>query len=81
MRCQEFLPTSKFKINHDFLKHYENQRNVVEEKPVSITNIGTVTKFEITFQELSSSYDFHNSENLVDKFLLNVKNSLNMTLK
>ena len=70
MRCQEFLPTGKFKINHDFLKHYENRRNVVEEKPVSIT-----------FQELSSSYDFHNSENLVDKFLLNVKNSLKVTLK
>ena len=74
MRCQEFLPTSKFK-KHDFLKH-ENGRNAVEEKPVSVTNIGTVTKFEITFQEHSSSYDFYNSESLVDEFLLNVKNRI-----
>ena len=55
VKCQEFLPTSKFKINHDFLKHYENGKNVIEEKLVNITNIGTVSKFEITFQEHSTS--------------------------
>ena len=42
--CQEFLPKSKFKRNHHFLKHYENGRNVVEEKPISITNIGIVQR-------------------------------------
>ena len=71
MRCQEFLPTSKFEINHDFLKHYG--RNVAEGKPVSITNIGTVTKLEITFQEHSSIYDFLNYERLGDERLWNVK--------
>ena len=76
MKCQEFLPTSKFKITHDFLKHYENGKNVIEEKSVNILNIGTVRKFEITFQELSSSYDFYNSEALIDEFLLNVKNKI-----
>ena len=58
------------------MKHYENGKNVIEEKPVKITNIGTVRKFEITFQEHSSGYDFYNSEALVDEFLLNVKNRL-----
>ena len=76
LRCQEFLPTSKFKINRDFLKHYENGKNVIEEKPVHVTNIGTVRKFEITFQEHSSIYDFCNSEALVDEFLLNAKNRI-----
>ena len=76
MKCQEFLPTSKFKINHDFLKCYENGKNIIEEKPVNITNTGTVWKFEITFQEHSSSYDFYNSEAFVDEFLLNVKNRI-----
>ena len=76
MRCQGFLPTSKFKINHDFLKHYENGNNAIEEKPVNITNIDTVRKFEMTFQEHSSIYDFYNSEGLVDEFLLNVKNRI-----
>ena len=42
MRCQEFSPTSKFEINLDFLKHYENGKNVIEEKPVKIKKIGTV---------------------------------------
>ena len=81
MRCQEFLPTSKFKINHDFLKHYENGNNAIEEKPVNITNIDTVRKFEITFQEHSSIYDFYNSEGLVDEFLLNGKNRLNVLIQ
>ena len=66
VRCQEFLPTSKFKIKHDFLKHYENGNNVIEEKPVNITNIGTIRKFEIMFQEYSSIYNFYNSQALVD---------------
>ena len=76
VRCQESLPTSKFKINHDFLKHYKNGKNVIEEKLVNITNIGSVRKFEITFQEHSSIYSFYNSEALVDEFLLNVKNRI-----
>ena len=66
VRCQEFLLTCKFKINHDFLKYCENGKNVIEEKPVNITNIGAVRKFENTFQEHSSSYNFCNSEALVD---------------
>ena len=76
VRCQELLPTSKFKINNDFWKHYQNRKNVIEEKSVNITNIGTVRKFEITFEEHSSIYSFYNSEALVDEFLLNVKNRI-----
>ena len=68
VRCQEHLPTSKFKINNDFWKHYQNRKNVIEEKPVNITNIGTVRKFETTFQEHSSIYDVYHSETLVDEF-------------
>ena len=76
VRCQELLPTSKFKINNDFWKHYQNRKNVIEEKSVNITNIGNVRKFEITFEEHSSIYNFYNSEALVDEFLLNVKNRI-----
>ena len=54
------------------MKH-ENGKNIIEEKPVNITNIGSVRKFEIMFQH-SSIYNFYNSEELlVDEFLLNVK--------
>ena len=53
LRCQEYLPTSRFKIYHNFLKHY-NDGN----KPITVTEIGEVKKCEITFQEHSDSYDF-----------------------
>ena len=74
--CQELLPTSKFKITHEFLRHYGNGRNTIEEKPVIITYFGAVEKFDITSQEHSSDFDFYNSESLVDEFLLNVKSRI-----
>ena len=49
---------------------------IVEEKPVIVTNIGKVTKFEINYQDHSTFYDFHNSESIVDEFLFNVKNKI-----
>ena len=73
VRCNKFLPTTKFKSYHDFLKHYSLGKNVIEEKPLSVTSTGNVTKFEISYQEHSSHYDFYNSESLVDEFLFNVK--------
>ena len=72
MKCNEFLPTTKFKSYH-FLKHNSSDKNVIEEKPLSVTSIGNVTKFEISYQEHSTYYDFYNSESLVDEFLFNVK--------
>ena len=51
-------------------------RTLFKKKPVSITNIATARKFEITFKEHSSSYDFYNFKDLTDKFLLNVKNRI-----
>ena len=79
MRCQEFLPTTKFKIFHDFLKHYESGKNVVEKKLLLVSNIGNIKKFEINYQNHSQYYDFYNSENLVDEFLFNVKNKIQRT--
>ena len=52
VRCQEFLPTSQFKIYHDFVKHYENGKNVFEENLVNITNINTIRMFEITIRSI-----------------------------
>ena len=77
MRCEEFIPTTRFKLFHDFLKHYnEGKDNIVEEKPLTVTKIGKITKFEINYQNHSSFYDFHNSESVVDEFLFNVKNRI-----
>ena len=76
MRCDEFIPTTKFKLFHDFLKCYSDGKNIVVEKPVIVTNIGKVTKFEINYQDHSTFYDFHNSESIVDEFLFDVKNKI-----
>ena len=58
LRCQEYLPTSRFKIYHNFLKHYNDGETVVDNKPITVTEIGAVKKYEIAFQEHSDSYDF-----------------------
>ena len=73
VRCNEFLPMTKFKSYHDFLKDYSSGKNVIEEKLLTGTSIGNVTKFEISYQEHLAQYDFYNSESLVDEFLFNAK--------
>ena len=77
--CDEFVFSNK--VNHDFLKHYEkglsidfDDDNGNLDKPINITNVGGVKKFEITFKEHSSFYDFFDSVAVVDNFLAQVKN-------
>ena len=77
LRCQEYLPTSRFKIYHNFLKHYNDGETVVDNKPITVIEIDAIKKFEITFQEHSDiCYDFFNSEKLVEEFLLLVKGKI-----
>ena len=81
--CNEFVYLNK--AEHDFLKHYE--RGIVfggsggsdidssdAKKPVTVTYLGTIKKFEITFREHSSYYDFFDSVAVVDSFLAQIKN-------
>ena len=84
--CNEFVYLNK--AEHDFLKHYEkgivfgsgsgsgsgNDSSTV--KPVTVTYLGTIKKFEITFKEHSSYYDFFDSGAVVDSFLAQIKNYL-----
>ena len=78
LKCNEFIPTSYFKKSHDFLKHYNDGKDLSsEEKPITIIDIGNnIRKYEINFNEHSSFYDFYNSSNLVDEFLSNVKRNI-----
>ena len=69
-----FLPSSRFKVYHDFLVHYDAGKNVFKEKPINYRNFGKIWKYKITFTQHSDDYDFFNAEKLVDKFSLNVKN-------
>ena len=73
----EFIPTSNFKQSHDFLKHYERGKNFADEdKPISITDIGSIKKYEINFSSRSSFYDFYNPTHIVDEFLSNVREKI-----
>ena len=77
LNCEEFILTTKFKVSHDFLKHYEKDKKfVVEEKPISITKVGNINKYEINCQDHSSFYDFYDPVNLVEEFLFHVKNRI-----
>ena len=58
VRYNEVLPTTKFKSYNDILKHNSSGKNVVEEKSLTVTSVGNVTKFEISYQEHSAHYNF-----------------------
>ena len=70
LRCNEFLTSSWFKVNHDFLAHYNDSKNMFEDKPVNYTNLGKIQKYQVTFAKHSHDEDFYSSENLVDNFCL-----------
>ena len=85
--CNEFVYANK--AEHDFLKHYEkgivfgsgsgsansNDSSTVDiKRPVTVTHLGSIKKFEITFKEHSSYYDFFDSVAVVDSFLAQIKN-------
>ena len=83
--CNEFVYVNK--AEHDFLKHYErgivfgsgsvssNDSSTVDiKRPVNVTHLGSIKKFEITFKEHSSYYDFFDSVAVVDSFLAQIKN-------
>ena len=74
LRCDEFLPSTWFKVVHNLLVHYDGSKNVFEEKPLVYTNIGEIQKYSITLSEHSTYYDFYNSDKSVDDFLWNFKN-------
>ena len=78
--CNEFVVVNK--VYHDFLKHYmlgsgANDRNNDDDvKPINVTYLGVIKKFEITFKEHSSNYDFFDSEAVVDGFLAEIKKNV-----
>ena len=77
--CNEFVFVNK--AQHDFLKHYMigsgNEHNDDDDdddvKPLNVTYTGVIKKFEVTFKEHSSYYDFFDSVAVVDGFLAKIK--------
>ena len=82
IRCHEFMPTKKFMARHNFLKHYiDGERKPAEFKPIDVIKNKEITIYQITFKKHSNEYDFYNSHEVVDDFLLNVKRLFKPTNK
>ena len=82
IHCNDFILTKKQKTEHDFLKHYDERKEVpFEEKPLDIVRRPALTIYKIEFKKHNKDYDFHNSEKCVDTFLRNVKNRYQATNK
>ena len=74
IRCQKFLPTNKFMVQHNFLEHYTSgERKPAEFKTIDIIKNKEITIYQITFDKHSEEYDFYNSHEIIDDFLLNIK--------
>ena len=74
VRCNEFLTTDKHKSVHNFLKHYDEGKDIpFEDKPIEILRFPGLTIYSIVFKKHNNFYDFFNSEKVVDAFLRNVK--------
>ena len=71
--CNEFVLK---KVEHNFLKHYGKGFSDDDDVPIINTSVGGIRKFEITFKEHASDYDFFDPIAVVDKFLGKVKSSL-----
>ena len=78
--CNDFIFSNK--TVYDFLKHYDRgfmEKESIDfnvDKPINVTKIGDIQKFEITFKEHSSDYDFFDSVSVVEDFLNSVKNKI-----
>ena len=73
IRCSKFIPTNKFMIQHNFLEHYESgERKPAEYKSKTVINNKEVLIYQINFSEHCNEYDFYDSQQIVDDFLLNV---------
>ena len=75
--CNEFVFSNK--ITHDFLKHYNKgfvSGDFNFDKPISVSKVGEIDKFEITFKNHSSSYDFYDSVGVVEQFLNQVQKKM-----
>ena len=76
------MATKKEKAIHDFLKHYNEGKDIpFEEKPLDIVRYLSLLIFQIEYKKYSNHYSFFNSEKCIDAFLQNVKYRFHATGK
>ena len=74
VRCDEFLTTENHKVIHNFVKRYDQGKNIpFEDKPIQIEKYLGLTIYSIEFQKHKDYYNFSNPKELVDNFFRNVR--------
>ena len=74
LRRADFLSTEKFKVKHDFLKHYTEGQNLpFEDELVEVLKTGSITSYEISVNKQPNYYNFESAKQVVDDFLKNVR--------
>ena len=58
-RCESFLTSEREEKEHNFLNHYQKGGEIpLKNRPIIKRNDGTITKFEICYDDHKNSYDF-----------------------
>ena len=71
LHCVDFICTSKVEKVHNVLKHYPQEKSIAfEVKPRNIYTNGGAKIYEINSTEHGDYYDFKDSDDIIDKFLL-----------
>ena len=74
LRCNDFITTKYYQNRHNFLKHYSDEKSsTFENKPIEIKITGDITTYEITVGKHGEYYNFSNSDEIIEEFLLNVR--------
>ena len=56
IRCDEFLTTKKEKAAHDFIKHYDDGKEIpFEEKPLDIIKLPALTIYKLNLKNIKIS--------------------------
>ena len=70
----EYLETNWVKNVHNFVKHYAEVKHIsFDDRAVTKQMFGDILTSKISYKEHQEFYDFHNTDELIENFLVNVK--------
>ena len=73
LHCVDFIRTSKVQKVQSVFKHYPQEKGMaLEDRPIDIYTNGGIKIYEINSTEHADHYDFEDSDNIIDIFVLNV---------
>lgn len=74
VRCGEYLETNWVKNVHNFVKHYAEVKHIpFDDRAVTKQMFGGILNSKISYKEHQEFHDFHNTDELIENFLVNVK--------